>query len=76
LIRLVITALFSTNSSPNTIFAIATESSARSGRVTEPMNGLSLYLMWLYTMSKWRLLTGMSTGSHTVPPEWCNPVLE
>ena len=22
-------------------------------------------------MSRWRLLTGMSTGSHTVPPEWC-----
>ena len=21
-------------------------------------------------MSRWRLLTGMSTGSHTVPPEW------
>ena len=23
-------------------------------------------------MSRWRLLTGMSTGSQTVPPEWCN----
>ena len=22
-------------------------------------------------MSRCRLLTGMSTGSHTVPPEWC-----
>ena len=22
-------------------------------------------------MSRWRLLTGTSTGSHTVPPEWC-----
>ena len=21
-------------------------------------------------MSRWRLLTGMSTGSQTVPPEW------
>ncbi len=23
-------------------------------------------------MSRWRLFTGMSTGSQTVPPEWCN----
>ena len=23
-------------------------------------------------MSRWRLLTGTSTGSHTVPPEWCS----
>ena len=23
-------------------------------------------------MSRWRLLTGWSTGSHTVPPEWCS----
>ena len=23
-------------------------------------------------MSRWRLLTGTSVGSHTVPPEWCN----
>ena len=22
-------------------------------------------------MSRWRLLTGTSTGSQTVPPEWC-----
>ena len=28
---------------------MATVSSARSGCVTEPMNGLSLYLIWLYT---------------------------
>ena len=43
----------------------------REPAVTEPMKPLSLYLMWEYTMSRWRLLTGMSTGSHTVPPEWC-----
>ena len=37
----------STKFGPNTIFAISTVSAARSGRVTDPMNGLSLYLMWL-----------------------------
>ena len=36
------------------------------------MNALSLYFIWLYTMSKWRLLTGRSTGSQIVPPEWCS----
>ena len=51
--------------------ASSTLSAARSPAVTEPMNGLSLYLRWAYTMSRWRLLTGTSTGSHTVPPEWC-----
>ena len=56
-------------SGPNRIFAISIVSRARSGCVTEPMKGLSLYLMWLYTMSKWRLLTGRSTGSQIVPPE-------
>ena len=59
-------------SSPNAILAISTLSAARSGCVTEPMNGLSLYLTWLYTMSRWRLLTGRSTGSQIVPPEWCS----
>ena len=60
--------------SPIAIFAISTESAARSGAVTEPMNALSLYLMWLYSMSRWRLLTGRSTGSQMVPPEWCSEV--
>jgi hypothetical protein len=46
LMRLV-TQLFSTKSSPNTILAMAIVSSARSGAVTEPMNGLSEYLIWL-----------------------------
>src|ERR1700680_620200 len=55
------------NSPPKTIFAMATESAARSGAVTEPMNALSLYLRWLYTMSRCRLLTGRSTGSPVVP---------
>ena len=59
-------------SSPNRIFAISTVSRARSGCVTEPMNGLSLYFMCAYTMSKWRLFTGRSTGSQMVPPEWCS----
>ena len=53
------------------MFAMATESAARSGAVTDPMNALSLYFRWLYTMSRWRLLTGRSTGSQIVPPEWC-----
>ena len=35
------TAFESTNASPKTIFAMDTESSARSGAVTDPMNGLS-----------------------------------
>ena len=74
LIRLMITVFGlpvagSMYSSPNRIFAISTESCARSGCVTEPMNGLSLYFMWLYTMSKCRLFTGRSTGSQIVPPE-------
>ena len=37
----------SMKSAPNRIFAISTVSAARSGCVTEPMNGLSLYLIWL-----------------------------
>ena len=48
--------------------AISIESAARDGCVTDPMNALSLYRRCEYTMSRWRLLTGMSTGSHTVPP--------
>ncbi|MCY1308466.1 hypothetical protein D3C87_2167000 [compost metagenome] len=47
LIRFSVTQLFSTNSSPKTIFAMAIVSSARSGAVTEPMKGLSEYLIWL-----------------------------
>ena len=39
--RLVTTVFASTNSSPNTMRAMETVSSARSGAVTEPMNGLS-----------------------------------
>ena len=62
----------SVNSAPNTMFAMATESAARSGAVTEPMNALSLYFKWLYTMSRCRLFTGRSTGSQIVPPEWCS----
>ena len=41
LIRLTETQLVSTTSAPNRIFAISTVSAARSGCVTEPMNGLS-----------------------------------
>ena len=41
LIRLTMTGLASMTSAPKRIFAISTESSARSGCVTEPMNGLS-----------------------------------
>ena len=46
LIRLINTVLVSTKSAPNRIFAISTVSSARSGAVTEPMNGLSEYRIW------------------------------
>ena len=59
----------SVNWSPNRILVISTVSWARSAAVTEPMKGLSLYFMWLYTMSKCRLLTGRLTGSQIVPPE-------
>jgi hypothetical protein len=52
--------------------ASSTLSAARDPAVTDPMKGLSLYLRCEYTMSRWRLLTGMSTGSQTVPPLWCS----
>ena len=45
LIRLVMTVFWSRKSLPNRISHIATESAARSGCVTEPMNGLSEYFM-------------------------------
>ena len=51
---------------------MAMESSARDGWVTDPIGALSLQRRWAYTMSRWRFVTGTSTGSHTVPPEWCN----
>ena len=41
------TGFASTNASPKTIFAMETVSSARSGAVTEPMNGLSDQRRWL-----------------------------
>ena len=41
LIRLVQTVFFATKSTPKRISHILTVSSARSGLVTEPMNGLS-----------------------------------
>ena len=55
--------------SPKRILVISTVSRARSGWVTDPIYGLSLYFIWLYTISKCRLLTGRSTGSQMVPPE-------
>ena len=39
------------------------------GSVTEPMKGLSESVMWAISISRWRLFTGTSVGSHTVPPE-------
>jgi hypothetical protein len=47
LMRLVMTVFLATKSAPNRIFAISTVSSARSGAVTEPMNGLSESFIWL-----------------------------
>ena len=61
----------SARSPPKAIRASSIESTARSAAVTDPMNGLSLKRRWAYTMSRWRVATGTSTGSHTVPPEWC-----
>ena len=70
LIRLVSTVR-PARSPPNAILASSTLSAARSPAVTDPISALSLKRRWLYTMSRCRLLTGTSTGSHTVPPEWC-----
>jgi len=42
LIRLMMQVWLSRKSAPNNSFAISTVSAARSGWVTEPMNGLSL----------------------------------
>lgn len=67
LMRLVITVR-SFRSPPKPMRASSTLSAARDPAVTEPMNGLSLYFRCEYTMSRWRLLTGTSTGSQTVPP--------
>ena len=67
--RLVMTVR-SARSPPNAMRASSTLSDARSPAVTEPMNALSLQRRWAYTMSRCRLLTGTSTGSQTVPPEW------
>ena len=71
LMRFTTTQFWSTKSDPNRMRHISTVSSARSGAVTEPMNGLSDSVMCASTMSRWRLLTATSVGSHTVPPEWC-----
>ena len=59
-------------SAANSSSHIATESRAREGSVTEPMNGLSDSVMCAISMSRWRLLTAMSVGSQTVPPECCS----
>jgi hypothetical protein len=64
-----ITQCASTNSRPKRMRHISIESAARGAVVTEPMKGLSERVMCAYTMSRWRLLTGRSVGSHTVPPE-------
>ena len=60
-----------TRSAPNRMRHISTESAARSGSVTLPMNGLSDSVMWASSMSRWRLFTATSVGSQSVPPEWC-----
>ena len=65
-----ITQSRSRRSAPKATRAMATESSARSAEVTPPMNGLVDQRRCAYTMSRCRLLTGTSTGSQTVPPEW------
>jgi len=45
--RPMITCSRSSVSSPNTIFTMSTESCARLGCVTDPMNARSEYRMWL-----------------------------
>ena len=57
---------------PAHVHAMSTLSCARLGSVTDPMKGLSLNVICARSMSRWRLFTGTSVGSQTVPPEWCN----
>ena len=46
------------------------------GEVTPPMNGFVDSVRCASTISRCRLFTGISVGSHTVPPEWCSHGLE
>ena len=55
-------------SPPKAMRAISTESSARSGAVTDPMSALFESVRCASSMSRWRVGTGSSTGSHSVPP--------
>jgi len=67
-----ITGPASTTSRPNTISAMRTASSARSGAVTGPMNGMSEWRIALAVMCRWRLGTGTSTGSQVTEPVLCS----
>ena len=64
------TVFSSTNCLPKSTSAMAMESCERDQWVTEPMNDLSPRRAWAWIMSRWRLLTGTSVGSQTVPPEY------
>ncbi len=63
-----IAGVFSIESLPKIISAIAIVSSAFGPDVTEPMNGLSESVVSAYTMSRWRESSGRSFGSQIVPP--------
>ncbi len=60
--------VFSIDSRPKTISAIAIVSAAFGPDVTEPMNGLSERVRRLKTMSRWRESSATSFGSQIVPP--------
>ena len=59
------TQCFSNVSRPKTISAMSTLSCARLFSVMAPKCGLSLNVMWAWSMSRWRVLTGISQGSQT-----------
>ena len=48
------------------------QSSERLGCDTALKNGLSVWIALPRNMSKWRLLTGRSTGSHIAVAELCS----
>ncbi len=59
-------------SCPNAVTDAMKEAQKALGSVTEPMKGLSDSTIWARSISRWRLFTGISVGSQTVPPEWCS----
>ena len=51
---------------------MAMQSAVRSGAETAAKNGLSDNVAEAWNMSRWRLLTGRSTGSTVPVAPWCS----